>query len=28
MEATVETSDGTEEGVSVPVTANFFWPDF
>jgi len=28
MEATVETSDGTEEGVNVPVTANFFWPDF
>lgn len=28
MEATIETSDGTEEGVSVPVTANFFWPDF
>jgi len=27
MEATVETSDGTEEGVIVPVTANFFWPD-
>jgi len=27
MEATVTTSNGTEEGVTVPVTANFFWPD-
>jgi hypothetical protein len=28
MEATIETSNGTEEGVNIPVTANFFWPDF
>ena len=28
MEASVETSNGIEEGVSIPVTANFFWPDF
>lgn len=27
MEAAVQTSNGTEEGVSIPVTANFFWPD-
>ena len=28
MEASVQTSNGIEEGVSIPVTANFFWPDF
>ena len=27
MEANVTLSDGTEEGVNVPVTINFFWPD-
>jgi hypothetical protein len=27
MEAQVTTSSGIEEGVTIPVTANFFWPD-
>ena len=27
MKATVTLSDGTEEGVNIPVTINFFWPD-
>jgi hypothetical protein len=27
MEAPVTLSDGTEEGVNIPVTINFFWPD-
>jgi len=27
MEANITLSDGTEEGVNVPVTINFFWPD-
>jgi hypothetical protein len=27
MEATVTTSNGIEEDVNIPVTANFFWPD-
>ena len=27
MEANVTLSDGTEEGVNIPVTINFFWPD-
>ena len=28
MEASVQTSNGIEEGVTIPVTATFFWPDF
>ena len=27
MESTITLSDGTEEGVNIPVTINFFWPD-
>jgi hypothetical protein len=27
MEANITLSDGTEEGVNIPVTINFFWPD-
>jgi hypothetical protein len=27
MEAQIMTSSGIEEGVTIPVTANFFWPD-
>lgn len=27
MEAKINTSAGIEEGVTIPVTANFFWPD-
>jgi len=27
MESTITLSDGTEEGVTIPVTINFFWPD-
>ena len=28
MTTSIQTQDGVEEGVEVPVTLNFFWPDF